>query len=132
MTREECLNTAKKCVCGKRQQDYGSPEDNFTIISAYWNTYLAVKLKQDPNYILSGEDVAIMMALFKIGRITTGTGTADSFVDACGYLACGAEIVDNIRQHKPRVAEAFATATNDPDLLNKISELFNTGDETNA
>ena len=34
----------------------------------------------------------MMMALLKIARISTGTGTDDSFVDLAGYAACGAEI----------------------------------------
>ena len=33
MTRPEILDTAKKCVCGDREQDYGSPENNFTVIA---------------------------------------------------------------------------------------------------
>ena len=28
MTRESILNRAIECVCGEREQDYGSPEDN--------------------------------------------------------------------------------------------------------
>lgn len=35
MTRESILNRAIECVCGKREQDYGSPEDNFNRIAAY-------------------------------------------------------------------------------------------------
>lgn len=38
------------------------------------------------------EDVAMLMALLKIARICSGTGTADSFVDLAGYAACGGEI----------------------------------------
>lgn len=41
---------------------------------------------------LSPEDVGLMMALFKIARIQTGSFKEDSFVDACGYLACAGEI----------------------------------------
>ena len=32
------------------------------------------------------------MALLKIARIATGTFKEDSYIDACGYLACGAEL----------------------------------------
>ena len=98
MTRAETLDKAKECVCGHREQDYGTPENNFQIIANYWNAFLDAKLSKDPDYVLKREDVAVMMALFKIGRITTGTGTDDSFVDACGYLACAAECKTG---HKP-------------------------------
>lgn len=85
MTRSETLRTAEAMVCGQREQDYGTPEDNFTAIAELWSAYLDLSL--------SPEDVAMLMCLFKIGRIRTGTGTADSFVDLAGYAACGAEIV---------------------------------------
>lgn len=34
MTRREILEQARKCVCGDREQDYGSPEQNFKTIAA--------------------------------------------------------------------------------------------------
>lgn len=34
MTREEILAAAKQCVCGDRDQDYGSPEKSFNMIAA--------------------------------------------------------------------------------------------------
>ena len=34
MTREEILAAAKQCVCGDRDQDYGSPETSFNMIAA--------------------------------------------------------------------------------------------------
>lgn len=83
--REEILREAEFNVCGHRELDYGTPEDNFGVISELWSAYKGVDF--------SSKDVAIMLCLMKIGRITSGTGTRDSFVDAIGYLACGAEIV---------------------------------------
>ena len=91
MTRSEILDTAKQMVCGHREQDYGSPEDNFTEIAGLWEAYMRGKCCVGNVRILP-EDVAVMMCLFKIARIKTGTGTADSFVDLCGYAACGGEI----------------------------------------
>ena len=44
-------------------------------------------------------DVAIMMALFKVGRITTaGEFTADSYVDCAGYAAIAGEIATDMEQ----------------------------------
>ena len=37
-------------------------------------------------------DVAMMMTLLKVARIKTGHYKADSYIDACGYLAFAAEI----------------------------------------
>lgn len=39
MTREEVLNTAKKYVCGDRENEYGSPEDNFRDIAEFWSIF---------------------------------------------------------------------------------------------
>ena len=44
MTRESILNSAIECVCGKREQDYGSPEDNFNRIATYWSTHLGMEI----------------------------------------------------------------------------------------
>ena len=85
LTRKSILAEAEKCVCGRREEDYGSPEDNFYKISKLWNAYLG-------DNVTDSHDIAIMMALLKIARIRTGRRTEDSYVDACGYLACGGEI----------------------------------------
>lgn len=104
MNRPEILDTAKKCVCGQREQDYGSPENNFQAIADLWNAYLKNAYSGVAIYPgdgLSAFDVAMLMALLKVGRIATGTATEDSFVDACGYLACGGEIMGG--NHEPGV-----------------------------
>jgi hypothetical protein len=84
--RAECLDRAKACVCKDRQDEYGSPEDNFKKIAEYWGTYKGTEF--------TPLDVSIMMALLKVARIQTGTATEDSFVDACGYIACGMELAN--------------------------------------
>lgn len=96
--RERCLNDAKKCVCGDRDKQYGCPEDNFTLIADLWTTYLHEHM-YDPKCELQPVDVANMMCLFKLGRITTSPngGTYDSYVDLAGYAACGAEIISNVK-----------------------------------
>lgn len=87
MTRAETLEKAKDCVCGRRENEYGSPEDNFSTIADFWSIYLGTDI--------SASDVSMMMALLKIARIRTGTATDDSYVDIAGYAACGAEINSN-------------------------------------
>lgn len=92
MNREMCLDEAKKCVCTDRNQQYGEPEQNFTVIAQLWQTYLQATLKSDEVEILPN-DVAIMMVLFKAARVATACpAKADSFVDMAGYAACGCEL----------------------------------------
>lgn len=83
--REQTLDTAKKCVMGDREQDYGTPESNFATIASFWSDYL--------DKDISAQQVADMMILMKISRIKNGGGTGDSYVDIAGYAACGNEIL---------------------------------------
>ena len=81
------LAKADACINGERQDTYGNPEDSFTLIADYWNTYL-VNTKVDIDATpLDSSDVAIMMTLFKIARMGGQKWHADNAVDACGYLA---------------------------------------------
>lgn len=96
MTRKEILEAAEKCVCGDREQDYGSPERSFRVIGQFWETYLQEKClvrKSGPiEAQVLPEDVAAMMCLFKIARIATGRFKEDSYIDAVGYMACAGEV----------------------------------------
>ena len=97
LTRAAVLEKARACVCGEREEDYGSPEDSFGCIAELWEAYLRAACVS-PNAIvtLTPTDVAMLMALLKIARIGTSFvgGTADSFVDLAGYAACGAECAE--------------------------------------
>lgn len=93
MNRSECLDTAKEIITKDRNNQYGEPENNFATIAAFWSEYLKKKLKSD--IYITDIDVAVMMSLFKIGRMTDYNFKDDSFVDAIGYLACGSELFAN-------------------------------------
>lgn len=91
-SRSDILDLAKKCVCGKREQDYGTPESNFQLIADLWNQYLFKEPGAKEIFGIGPMDVAMMMGLMKIARIRNGGGSGDSFVDLAGYAACGGEI----------------------------------------
>ena len=89
-TRQRVLSEAERCVCGQREQDYGTPEDSFNIIADLWAVYLkGCGVSID---FLESHDVAIMMALLKIARISENPQHMDSWVDLAGYASCGGEI----------------------------------------
>ena len=97
LTRAAVLEKARACVCGEREEDYGSPEDSFGCIAELWAAYLrAACIAPDAVVSVTPTDVAMMMALLKIARVGTSCvgGTADSFVDLAGYAACGAECAE--------------------------------------
>lgn len=96
-TREQVLSAARACVCGDREQDYGSPENNFRTIASLWNSYLyGAGLMENPTpHVWKGlkpKDVAAMLALLKVARIAGNRPKQDNWIDLAGYAACGAEL----------------------------------------
>ena len=109
MKRKEVLQQADKCVNGEREQDYGTPEQNFQIIADLWSVYKGVSF--------SPVDVAMMMSLLKIARIKSGGGTGDSFVDLAGYAACGGELAElekTLNEKKVNVIQLISIDYNEP------------------
>lgn len=88
MNRTECLQAAKEIVTSDRENIYGSPEDNFELVSEFWVSYLSSKSVFYP------QDVANMMILLKVARAATGKFNADNYIDIAGYAACACEIGD--------------------------------------
>lgn len=96
MNRKKILEAAEKCVCGDRNEQYGSPENSFRMIADLWVPYLKEKcLSSGTDVCILPDDVAAMMVLFKIARVATGQRKADNWIDVAGYAACGGEIGGN-------------------------------------
>lgn len=93
MKRAEILEQARKCVCGEREQEYGTPENNFALVGKLWEAYTG--------HSFSAKDVAMMLALLKVARIKTGV-KGDSFVDLAGYAACAGEIATQDSDRRPK------------------------------
>ena len=94
MNRKEILEAAEQCVCHDRNNQYGSPEDNFKTIAYLWTNYLNAgsALRPGVGITIRAKDVAAMMILLKVARIATGSGSQDNWIDLAGYAACGGEI----------------------------------------
>ena len=88
-TRGDILDTAKQYITKDRAEEHGDLASNFTTIAAYWSTHL--------NTSVSVTDVAVMMNLVKVARIKSNPNNLDSWIDGCGYLACGGELVGGVR-----------------------------------
>ena len=87
MTRKETLDAAAAIVTKDREADYGAPENSFTTIASFWDTYLKAR---KPG-ALQAHDVALMMSLLKTARLAENPAKTDSWIDLAGYSACGAE-----------------------------------------
>lgn len=98
LTRTDILKMADKCVNGQREQDYGTPENNFQLIANIWNAIC----KTD---IFTPELVTLCMIGMKSARIVSGGGTGDSWVDIAGYAACGGEINARRKQTEKPVSK---------------------------
>ena len=85
--RELLLTQAISIVTQDRNSSYGNPEDNFRDIADFWNSYLTQRTKR--RIMLNPQDVAHMMILMKVGRLTHNPSHADSLLDIAGYAACG-------------------------------------------
>lgn len=95
--RGQVLLDAHQIINGERQDVYGSPEDSFALIAQYWNTYLksrSWKVAKERSVdhligefvdIVTAQDVALMMTLFKVAR-EANQHKRDNIVDAAGYL----------------------------------------------
>ena len=79
------LDTAAGLVAGDRQETYGDAAVDFTRTGKLWAAILGL-----PE--VSAEQVALCMTAVKISRLCHTPNHADSWVDACGYMALGGDI----------------------------------------
>lgn len=84
MTRDECLTTAAQLVTGDRAAAYGDLRPMHDRIASIWSALLG--------HPVSPEQVAIMLAGLKLARVAHDPTHKDSWVDAAGYIALGAEL----------------------------------------
>lgn len=97
MDRAEILDKAKQCVCDGREEEYGSPEDNFKTIADMWCGFLRVKcVDAEADLRINPEDVAAMLAIVKIARIASGHAKNDNWIDLAGYAPCGGELESEV------------------------------------
>jgi len=87
-TRQALLGEAIRLVTGDRNNQYGPPTQDFDRTAILWSAYL------DGRRILQAHDVAAMMILLKLSRISWDPKNRDSWTDIAGYAACGYECVE--------------------------------------
>ena len=80
--REEIVEKVCECIFKDRQNTYGKPEDNFQNIADYWNIYLGIR---DDTFKITKQDVANMMVLLKVARMSSSPQHKDNYIDAAGY-----------------------------------------------
>lgn len=82
--RRKALMEAADLIDSDRNAIYGEPEDNFRRIADLFSGYLETEI--------TPSQVAILMALVKVARLVHTPDHHDSYIDAAGYFAIGAEL----------------------------------------
>jgi hypothetical protein len=90
-TAKETLDAAASAVCGPRNEDYGSPDEDFTTQAVMISAYLT-RSNGYTVQVTSG-DIAALMVCVKLAR-QAHRPKMDNWVDIAGYAACGAECND--------------------------------------
>lgn len=88
--RGKILLKALDIINGERQDTYGDPEDSFALIGEYWTSFLSRKGSLD----ITPRDVAEMMMLFKIARMSGQKQCLDNYSDLAGYAGLAADMVE--------------------------------------
>jgi len=87
--RVNILNEAADLIVGQRQQDYGTPDENFQRLADLVN--IVIKKNLETNTPLSPRQMADILILLKVAR-TINTPTHDSYVDIAGYAGIAGEL----------------------------------------
>lgn len=93
--RKRTLDTAAQAILGDRNNTYGDPDQDFTRTAGMLNALGFRVLDADGNPVeLGSHHFAIMMMCVKMSRLMWSPLHMDSWVDAAGYAACGAETAE--------------------------------------
>jgi len=84
VNRVDVLNQAEQLINGPRAKDYGDARENFGRVAQVWSALLDQHIEP--------EQVALCMTALKMCRLAKTLDHTDSWIDAAGYIALGAEI----------------------------------------
>lgn len=95
--RTELLREAVRLINGDRNNDYGDPVDDFAMTAQLWQVYLrrAMEARSLEEVYLDPHDVAVMMMLLKISRLSWTPAKRDHWLDIVGYAGCGWECIES-------------------------------------
>ena len=82
--REQVLDAAKTLLVGQRAADYGDAVESFNRLALLWSAVL--------DHNVTPEQVALCLLQLKVSRLCVTPTHQDSWIDAAGYAALGAEI----------------------------------------
>ena len=83
MDKIDALEAATNAVAD-RGENYGNVRENHQRIAALWSVVFDQRV--------TPEQVVLAMTCLKVARLMETPSHEDSWVDICGYGACGAEV----------------------------------------
>jgi hypothetical protein len=91
--RTEILQEAIGLINGDRQNQYGDPIDDFSTTASLWQTYLERIFDSRGGLVIHPHDVAVLMVLLKVSRLSWSPDKRDHWADIAGYTGCGWDCV---------------------------------------
>lgn len=97
--REGIIAEVSRCVLRDRNATHGNSEDNFKVIAELMSAFLRGRGLLPSGREITSEDVAILSALIKVGRLAGNLEHPDNWVDGAGYFVCGGGIAATRKSH---------------------------------
>ena len=91
--RTDILQESITLINGDRNDSYGDPTHDFQTTATFWQTYLERTIKARGVFDIKPHDIAIMMDLLKIARISWTPEKRDHWADLGGYTGLGWDCV---------------------------------------
>lgn len=91
--RTDILTEASHLISNDRNTSYGDPVDDFQTTANFWQVYIMRTMLSRGELNLKPHDVAVMMNLLKIARISWSPEKRDHWTDLAGYTGCGWDCV---------------------------------------
>lgn len=83
------LDTAREAVLRQRNASYGEPDQDFSRTANILTALLGHKLLEGA--AITSDEVAKILIVVKLSRLSWSPDHADSWIDIAGYAACGYE-----------------------------------------
>lgn len=84
MKRKEIFAEADRLTYNDREQEYGTPQENFARIAKLWSVVLGIEIKE--------HQVALCMNQVKVARLVQSPEKLDGWIDGAAYMGLGGEL----------------------------------------
>jgi len=91
--RTDILQESITLINGDRNDSYGDPIHDFQTTATFWQTYLERTIEARGVFDIKPHDIAVMMDLLKIARISWSPEKRDHWADLGGYTGLGWDCV---------------------------------------